>query len=254
MSRRVADALSLGIPVVSGVEIAKYMISDKDSKECIGHVTRTISKVSDGVRQSYRIDSRTQYDQGISVDETCTLDITDILKPVLYRRITRSKSGNTMTDATMMYEDESLDLPTNCAPPTTVGFLLRGSHFAPKGKNTVHIMMPEGKYLKTHGTTSREKVTVPAGTFECYKIELVADADSMMELMPMASKIPAPFRSHAIQHFMPPINYWFSRETPHHPLRFEGFVNSPLTSPPQTTVEELISVEIADTDVVTVAP
>ena len=77
-------------------------------------------------------------------------------------------------------------------------------------------MCVEGTVLRMHGTVSKDKVSVTAATFECYKVEMAAE---LMETM--GYKTP-PGMGAIMEHFMPTNSYWFTQDEPHYLVKFEG--------------------------------
>jgi hypothetical protein len=108
-------------------------------------------------------------------------------------------------------------------------------------------MSAERKRLKLYLETSKEKLKVPAGTSECYKMHIVPDSQSMMNMMAPGLKMPPGFGTFA-QHLLPPTNRWLSQEEPHYMVKSEGstdYVTASL-SPSEVAevmIEELVSIE-----------
>jgi hypothetical protein len=187
------------------------------------------------------------------VEETTILEIREALFPISYQRTAKDKNGKVLSDAKLIYEGEPLEL--NSVPQGAIAFctrggpfILKGGHFAPKSKTTLSLMPGEKRNsLKISLEFSKEKVKVPAGTFDCYKAEVTIDPDSMMSMMPPGFKVP-PGVLNLMKQFMPPINRWFSQEEPHYPVKSEGFSDFMMSSMSPSGIsepiaEELVSIE-----------
>jgi hypothetical protein len=123
-----------------------------------------------------------------------------------------------------------------------MSFCLRGGPFIPKSKITFNVIMPERGPLKMYGNISKERITVPAGTFPCYKVQIVPDTQSMIDQMPGGFK-KLPGLGSLLPHFMPSMYRWFSQEEPYYIVKAEGFFMSPSSTTSEGMIEELVSIE-----------
>ena len=238
---KASEEIILGVPVVQDGEVTKYRLIGQESGQVSSYLTRVVNRIQVNGKECYRISAKTEYVKGEITEETSFLEISDILKPVSCHWTTKTKNGNVLLDTVMSYEDESLELPPNTAPPTGLVFSVRGGPFVPKRKITVNLLMHTGQLAKFNIEVSKEKVTVPAGTFECYKVGWSPDPESMMSQMP-GSKMPPGFGMVA-QHFMPTVYRWYSREKPYHTVKFEGFYPPLPCASAEQIIEELIGIE-----------
>ena len=144
---------------------------------------------------------------------------------------------------------EGLDIPPNCCASTSsMGLYLREASFIPKSMVSLNIMMMDQTF-KINVTTAKEKelITVPAGTFECHKVELTPDVGSMMDQLSTGFHFPPGFYTIAqklVSRFMPSIINWYAVDSPHHSVKYEGVgYSSSALSMGEAIIEELVSIE-----------
>ena len=70
-----------------------------------------------------------------------------------------------------------------------------------------------------------EKITVPAGTFDTYRIKLEPDYKSIMGKWAWTSSL--------VKRFVPDYYFWVDKQEPHHLIRFQGTFGPVGGSPPQ---------------------
>jgi len=213
----------IGVPTIKDGEVTKYHLLGQDSKVVSAYITQTINKVQDGGKECYSIHTDTEYVEGSVIEETSVVQIEEGPRPVSTYRVVKSKTGIILLDAKQIFRDDALAVPCNPTLPGVDGlsFCLRGCGFELKKKIEITAMCLEGTLLGMHGSVSKDKVTVPAGTFMCYKVELVARLTDTMGF-----KAP-PGMGGLIDHFMPTILHWYTEQEPHYLVKFEGM---PLSS------------------------
>ena len=239
------EELSLRVLDIVDGETTRYHLLGQQSQKVSAYLTQVVSKFEEEGRECYKLHTKTQYIEGDMTEETSTLETAGSLRPLCSHRIAKSKSGAVLLDSTLLFDDATLDVPSNAVLPGVDGlsFCLRGCTFVPKKKIAVSAMCIEGTVLRLHGPISTEKVTVPAGTFDCYKVELVGDVmDTMGYKMP-------PGMGGLVEHFLPTNHYWFSQKEPHYLVKLEGIALSStgavhkLPSENEHTIQELLSIE-----------
>ncbi|MDY6835683.1 MAG: hypothetical protein SVY53_12865 [Chloroflexota bacterium] len=218
-----SSEIVIGVPTIEDGEITKYHLMGQDSKVVSGYITQKVNKVRDGDKECYSIYTKTEYVEGGLIEETSVVQIEEGPRPVSTDRVVKSRTGTILLDAKQIFRDDSLAVPCNPTLPGVDGlsFCLRGCRFEPKKKIEITAMCLEGTSLSMHGSVSKDKVTVPAGTFTCYKVELVARLTDTMGV-----KAP-PGMGGIIDHFMPTILHWYTEQEPHYLVKFEGM---PLSS------------------------
>jgi len=121
---------------------------------------------------------------------------------------------------------EELDIPPNCCTSLSALVLyLRAGPFTPKSTASVNVMLVDMLFV-INSTTSKENgsVTVPSGTFECYKVEPTPDIASLMDQLPAGFNFPQAFYTLAqrpASRFIPSIYYWYSVDEPPVPIMYE---------------------------------
>ena len=210
--------LSLRVPMIPHSETTRYRIIGQKSKEVSGHITQVVNKLQENGKDYYKVHTTTEYVQGDIAEETSILEADGWLRPVSSHRVVKSQDNEVLLDTTLSFPENLSDLPENAILPGLDGalFCFRGCTFVPKGNIEVHSVMPEGNPLKQRGTISKDMVKVQAGTFECYKVEAMADT---MEMMGMS--MPGPMQS-LIERFFPSSCTWYSAQDPHHLVMFQG--------------------------------
>jgi hypothetical protein len=235
-----SEGIILKIPMVPDGEATKFRITKKESGGITGY------RISKHGREYYKVQLKTESIDGEVTEEASILEITEILKPISRHMIRKGKDGNVLSDTKMNYE--GLDLPLNCC--TSLGAMdlyLRGGPFIPKSKVSLNILMMDRSF-KINGAISKEEgiITVPAGTFECYKVEWAPDISSIMDQLPSGFHFPPGFYAigqRLISRFMPSISDWYSVEAPHHLIKYEGVELTSSLSMGEPIIEELISIE-----------
>jgi len=240
MARKQLDEIALGCPNVRDGEVTKYRLLAQDDGEIVGHITRSVQRTQDNGKEVYRVFSRTESVTGAVLEDSAVMEIANTLKPLSSQWITRNKNGNILMDARINHEDDTVQLPLNSGTPAAITFNFRGGPFLPKEKIAFYTMVLGGQSFKFYMETSREKVKVPAGNFDCYKLKLTGDADSMISQMP-GKKMP-PGMGMFAQHIIPTMYRWVTQDEPHYMVKFEGYYGPPFPVS-DTVIEELISIE-----------
>jgi hypothetical protein len=222
----------------------------EEGKEILASQTRVVNKFPQEGKEFYKVYGLTEYLGKGALEETAIYEITEALKPISFHRVTKSSSGKVLVNVEEIYKDESLEIPLNTITQScTSTFPFRGGPFIPSGpfmpksKITFHcIMFPGTKPAKLYTEVSKEKITVPAGTFECYKMQWTPDMKYMVETMMPGIKLPPGFETLATN-FMPPTNRWFSQKEPHYLVRSEGTIINPVPFVSiDPMIEELVSI------------
>ena len=242
------EEIVLKAPLVSDGESLKYSIKKQEGGELLGQRTYSINKVIGGGKECYKVFVKTESNNQElreTIDETSIIEISDVLTPISRHMITTVKDGKVIYDTFSNYEE--FEKPINCcASLSTVGLSLRDCPFTPKSNISINVMMVD-RFFKVNATVAKEKevIKVPAGTFECHKVELVPDIASLLEQLPTGFNFPQAFYTLAqklASRFMPSVHFWYSTKDPCIPIKYEGV--EPLSSSVgEPIIEELLSIE-----------
>jgi hypothetical protein len=111
-------------------------------------------------------------------------------------------------------ETSTLEIPTDTLVVEGLAAVLR---FAPIDEShplAAHVLSNEPRvYSVTFEWRGREHIKTPAGEFDCYKVEMVPHLGVMNLLRPFVTKT----------------FFWFTVESPHNWVRYEGSENGPGT-------------------------
>jgi len=246
-------------PTVPDGRILKYQIKNKDTGDIVAHHTQVVSRVTEEGQECYKVEVRTE-GGGIGVlEETAVLGIADTLKLVSWHLVAHDNRGNKWMESSGKYADlkELLESSltsvkrcamqspclgcvniTNCTPPGMVNFCLEGLPLTPKSKGNVLIMLVEGKYLEIDtATSSKERVTVPAGDSECYKLESFPDLSCVLNNIP----VHVPGMAMMVKPLLATTHRWLSVEEPHYLVMFEGSIC--MAAAGERVIGELMSIE-----------
>jgi hypothetical protein len=245
------EEIVLKVPVVPDGETLKYRLMGEEGKEPLAYQTQVVNKIQEEGKGFYKVYGLTEYLGKGVLEETAIYEINETLKPISFHKVVKGRSGKVLIKEEEIYEDESLEIPLNTLMQSCAStFAFRGGPFIPTGpfmpKSRItfyYLMPPAAKPLKMYTDTSKEKITVPAGTFECYKVQINPDVQSMVDVMMQGVKMPPGFETLA-PNFMPPTLRWFSQKEPHYLVRAEGTIINPVPFlSPDPLIEELVSIE-----------
>ena len=241
MFKKLSNDIALRSPSVIHGETSRYNLVGQDTGDICGYMTRQVSKVEHDGKLCYELATTTNFADSRASSEIVILEITDFLRPLSYSRVMRNGGGQVIMEAKMWYVEEYEEI--NIIPQAGMSFCMRGGPFLPKSKITMCMIMPEARQMKIHGNVIRDTVKVPVGTFQCYKIDIVPDTQSMMDMMPSgARKIPG--MGSVLQNFVPSMCRWFTQEEPHYLLKAEGAAMGMGPPASEAVNEELVGIEI----------
>ncbi|MDY6966033.1 MAG: hypothetical protein SVM80_08725 [Halobacteriota archaeon] len=240
-----SEEIILKTPLIPDGETMKFRIIKQETDEVIGYRTHLVNRISEDGKDYYKVHLKTESIDGEVTEETSFMEMAEILKPISRHTITKREDGKMRSDVKINYE--GMDMPSNCcASPGAMSLYLRGGPFDPKSKVSLNIIMMD-RTFKLNATTAKgkETITVPAGTFECYKVEWTPDIGSLMDQLPAGFNFPQAFYSLAerlASRFIPSVFYWYSTKAPHCPIRYEGVEPSSFSTG-EPIIEELIGIE-----------
>ncbi|MDY6834131.1 MAG: hypothetical protein SVY53_04950 [Chloroflexota bacterium] len=233
------------IPHIPDGETLRYEIRRAEGQEIVAYQTRVVNRIQKDNNEYYKVHGLTEYVGKGSMEETAFYQIDNRLRLVSFSKQIRTRSGCVLIDEEEQFEDELVDLPINTVSQScTSAFGFRGGPFTPKSKITYHWINPLGcRPMKIHADISTDTITVPAGTFECYKAVCIPDIDSMIEQSMPADFVPPPGFHALMSSFAPPNYCWFSQNAPHYEVRSEGtIINAVPFISPDPGLEELVSI------------
>ncbi|MDY6834134.1 MAG: hypothetical protein SVY53_04965 [Chloroflexota bacterium] len=246
MDTRVDETI-MQVPQVPDGETSTYrLLMGEGEENPVGSQKRVVSRLREGNNELFQLYSVTDYGDLGSLEETAIFEIIDILKPVSLNRCVIGKSGRVIRRSLETYDDRQWDgfkNPSMASSASTFSF--RGGPFVPKSKVSFGVVTyPSGRCVKIYGEISQETVTVPAGKFECFRVDVTPDFESIMEqMMPPAFK-PPPGIELFMKSMMPPTIRWFAQSLPHYLVKAEGGVISPAPFLKQDPIiEELVSIQ-----------
>jgi len=214
------------VPTLAEQETAKYQLTDKETRRPKGHMTQVLRRVSEGEENCYEVNVVTETGTGDVVEEVLLLQGAESLSPRAYRMAGKRRDGSTAIEGQIVYDQS--DLPPNGLPVAGIGVWLRGAPFGGKKTGlTFHLVGHQGARLRMEGTVfpKKEKVSVKAGEFQCYKIDVTPDVVSLMDLQ--GSSVPIPGLSTFMRQFTTTFHYWYAIEKPHQLVKFEAYLFDP---------------------------
>jgi len=145
-----------------------------------------------------------------------------------------SHSGKVVAESFYDFRDPMYNFPKNVAFLYTVVPVLQAMDLKVGAQHDLYLLLsldqsPWHMFVVVDG---RETVTVPAGTFPCYRIKLEPDYKNIMGKWSWASSL--------IKSLVPDYFFWVEEATPHYLIRFEGKFGPAGAVP--TQAYELISV------------
>lgn len=147
---------------------------------------------------------------------------------------TVSRSGQTVRELWMDYRDPMFNYPKNLCHVYTIVPYLMGLPLKPAGRYDFWLLLtdeaaPWHMFIVVDG---EETVTVPAGKFNCFKVRLEPDYDSIMGKWSWAGPM--------IKPFVPEYFLWVEKAPPHLLALFQGSFGPVGGAPPQR--HELVKV------------
>lgn len=156
------------------------------------------------------------------------------LRLIEHRKKVRDKRNVVIRDYITRFDDPSLRYPSDTIHPTLTPFILRGAVFKKGTQYKYTTWMNEVNLLKMIvNVKGRETIKVPAGTFECIKIEVKPDVSSIIGNKAFAK---------VVKPFIPKLIFWFDTGPGHKMIKFKGTAIGP-GSP--KSVHTLVSIEKA---------
>jgi len=156
---------------------------------------------------------------------------------VAFSKKVESTTGRIVHDEITYFDDPGRPFSEDLNHFYSIPMTIRGMDFPAHEKNDLKI------WFSSHFTPwkmdvtvkGKDRVTVPAGTFSCWRVEVTPDLKAIMQRWYWIARI--------LKAWIPSYGYWFSQEAPHLLVKFEGRFGPVGFSPVQ--VQELVSVGAA---------
>ena len=129
-----------------------------------------------------------------------------------FSRVVKDAAGTEIYREYSSLAEPFLKYPDNITHALAAPFLFTGLDWSSKKQGDINIWAADGKpthmFMVVRG---REKVTVPAGTFDAYHVLLVVDKKEVIEPWGPLGNI--------IARFIPSFHFWYEAEQPHRFLK-----------------------------------
>jgi len=140
---------------------------------------------------------------------------------------TISRSGQTVREQFTKFNDPMFDYPENLYHVFTITAAIRTMQLSVGAKDDIYLLLGEDSapwhmYILVE---SEEKVSVPHGDIDCYRIKLEPDYEYIMGKWAWTASI--------IKRFVPDFHFWVDKEFPHGLVKFQGTFGPVGGSPPQ---------------------
>jgi hypothetical protein len=187
----------------------------------------------DGGRPIYKFEREDRTGEGDRIHWSFMLEPEQLGVLRVEKKIT-SRSGQVVAGSFYDFRDPMYNFPRNLAYIYTVVPALQAMDLKVGARHDLYLLLsldqsPWHMFVAVDG---RETVTVPAGTFPCYRIRLEPDYKNIMGKWSWASSL--------LKLLVPDYTFWVEEAPPHYLVRFEGKFGPTGTVP--TQAYELISV------------
>jgi hypothetical protein len=159
---------------------------------------------------------------------------------VVFEKRMRSKNGRVVKKEITYFDDPEYSSPPDLNHFFSIPMTIRGIGFKEGAQNDLLV------WFSSHLTPwkmnviveGKESVTVPAGTFECWKVRVEPDLKSIFKDWYWIARIVKPW--------VPDFYYWFAEDAPYPLVKYQGTFGPVGVSPPQ--VQELTEKGMASKD------
>ena len=171
---------------------------------------------------------------------TFVLDTKDLSMMRLEKKVT-SRSGRVVAENWRDFQDPMYDFPkdSSLCYIYTIPIWFMSRDLKEGSRHDFNLLLsPEGMSIHMFAEVKGvETITMPAGTFECFRVILEPDLEKILGRWSWAKPI--------INPFVPDYDFWVQKTPPHFQVRFEGKFGPVGASP--TQAYELIEVKIFET-------
>lgn len=212
----------------------------------------TTERTGSPAAPEYRFASLTRSEDGHSKEAVCAFRVEDrFLRNIAYDETVRDPSGVQVSaqhfdfvSGTMMDKVTGVrrPWPENIYAPACLGFALAGYPFDQQRNLSFFIWSEYEPTAPMDAVLDGvEQVTVPAGTFDCYRIRMNVDTERMMQRLVLPSEQAYALARGVAEQMRPADSVmWLTTAWPHVVIKTEGPMGPPGTSP---AVMELVDME-----------
>lgn len=205
-------------------------VSPREEVQEVRQIITTFTK--DG-REYYRFFRAERLSGGHLNYYTYIFRISAPFRFVSFSKRVESTTGRVVHDEITYFDDPGRTFPEDLNHFYSIPMTIRGMDFAAHEKNDLKI------WFSSHFTPwkmdvsvkDKDRVTVPAGTFTCWRVEVTPDLKAIFQRWYWLARI--------LKSWIPSYYYWFDQAPPHVLVKFEGRFGPVGFSPVQ--VQELIS-------------
>ena len=163
-------------------------------REEVDESIHLIECYEDGGKRYYRINDTGTRINGYKFSHVTVLERGEHLTPVSFRASDTNPSGMAIRAMHAHFDDEALSYPKDTYPIFSAMTAIRGLDFTPGAKTAVHLWITPTEIFRIWlEAEEKETIEVPAGTFECYKVELKPDIRSIMPIGDFLASLIQPF-------------------------------------------------------------
>jgi len=206
--RRVYRVRALEAPGEAGVPLSREV------EEVVESAARLHREVRDG-KPIYLAEKTDRLRQGDRVLWTFTLDPENLGLLRIEKKVI-SRSGQTVRESWTDFRDPMFDYPADLCHIYTIAEAVRALPLQVGGRHDIHLLLNEDS-MPWHMfvlVEAEETVTVPAGTFACYRLSLEPDFRQIMGKWSWASSL--------IKPFVPDYYFWVEKAGTHVMVQFQG--------------------------------
>jgi hypothetical protein len=159
---------------------------------------------------------------------------------VVFEKMMQSTNGRVVKKEITYFDDPAYTSPPDLNHFFSIPMTIRGIEFRPATRNDLLV------WFSSHLTPwkmnviveGKESVTVPAGTFECWKVRVEPDLKAIFKDWYWIARMVKPW--------VPNFYYWFADEAPYPLVKYQGTFGPEGVTPPQ--VQELMEKGMASPD------
>jgi hypothetical protein len=201
-------------------------------REEVTKVTQIITRFTKNGRPYYRFFRAEQLAGGQINYYTYVFTDFEPFRFVVFEKRMQSTNGRVVKKEITYFDDPAYTSPPDLNHFFSIPMTLRGIQFQPGVTNDLLV------WFSSHLTPwkmnviveGKESVTVPAGTFECWKVRVEPDLKAIFKDWYWIARIVKPW--------VPDFYYWFAAEAPYPLIKYQGTFGPEGVTPPQ--VQELI--------------
>lgn len=197
-------------------------------REEVDESIHLIECYEEGGKRYYRVNDTGTRVNGYKFTHVTVLERGEHLKAISFRAADTNPSGTAIRAMHAHFDDEALSYPEDTYPIFAAMTAIRGLDFTPGARTAVHLWITPTEIFRIYlEVEEKETIEVPAGSFECYRVELKPDIRSIMPI--------GDFLASLIQPFLPTYHFWYSAGPSHPLVKFEGSLGGAGAS--ETTIE-----------------